>query len=184
MSERAQSPWRAARRTVSPYAERADERDTRVDRFLLAAGAGLKRPFSGALGRAAAVAALVTLPFLLWNPTAFLFSVVTSQGGVPFRPDALSFPAWLGGAHEQRWSLLSVGALAGAILFASWRSARTPAGFAGALALLYFGFFSFGGHAFANHYYFILGLICIAAAAAKLEPEPSVPPEHDSVLTS
>ena len=59
MSERAQSPWRAARRTVSPYAERADERDTRVDRFLLAAGAGLKRPFSGALGRAAAVAALV-----------------------------------------------------------------------------------------------------------------------------
>ncbi|OGA51911.1 MAG: hypothetical protein A3G24_27895 [Betaproteobacteria bacterium RIFCSPLOWO2_12_FULL_62_13] len=59
MSDTAKLPWRAVRRAAAPYAERADERETRMDRFLLAAGAGLKRPFSRALSRAAEVAALV-----------------------------------------------------------------------------------------------------------------------------
>ena len=125
--------------------------------------------------KSAVAATVVTLPFLLWGPTGFLFSTVTSQGGVPFRPDALSFPAWLGGAHEQRWSALSVGALVAALVIAGWRAPRTPAGFAAALALLYFGFFSFGGHAFCNHYYFILGLLCIAAAAASPRGSVSYP---------
>jgi preprotein translocase subunit SecA len=59
MSETANLPWREMRRATAPYAERADGRDTRLDRFLLAAGAGLRRPFSRALRRAAEVAALV-----------------------------------------------------------------------------------------------------------------------------
>ena len=59
MSDTANLPWHSVRRAVAPYGERADERETRMDRFLLAAGAGLKRPFSRALRRAAAVAALV-----------------------------------------------------------------------------------------------------------------------------
>jgi preprotein translocase subunit SecA len=58
MSDQVNCPWRAVRRTVSPYAERADDHESRFDRFLLAAGAGLKRPFSRALRRAAEVAAL------------------------------------------------------------------------------------------------------------------------------
>ena len=59
MSDTARLPWRAVHRATAPYGERADERETRMDRFLLAAGAGLKRPFSRALTRAAAVAVLV-----------------------------------------------------------------------------------------------------------------------------
>jgi len=59
MSDTAKLPWRAVHRATAPYGERADERETRMDRFLLAAGAGLKRPFSRALRQAAEVAALV-----------------------------------------------------------------------------------------------------------------------------
>ena len=59
MSERALAPWRFVPRMTGPYGERADQRETRVDRFLLAAGAGLKRPFSGAQRRARTVAELV-----------------------------------------------------------------------------------------------------------------------------
>jgi preprotein translocase subunit SecA len=58
MSEAAAAPWRAAPRASAPFAERADLRETRFDRFLLAAGAGLCRPFSPALRQAAQVVAL------------------------------------------------------------------------------------------------------------------------------
>ncbi len=61
MSERAQASWRFVPRSAAPYGERADERETRVDRFLLAAAAGLQRPFSQALRRAGAVAAQVEI---------------------------------------------------------------------------------------------------------------------------
>jgi preprotein translocase subunit SecA len=58
MSERAELRSGLPRRGVAPYAERAEERETSLDRFLLAAGAGLKRPLSGALRRAGIVADL------------------------------------------------------------------------------------------------------------------------------
>ncbi|MEQ1908609.1 MAG: hypothetical protein ABMA15_07285, partial [Vicinamibacterales bacterium] len=45
-------------------------------------------------GVAAAVAAAVTVPFLVWDPAAFLKSVVTLQFRQPFRTDSLSFLAW------------------------------------------------------------------------------------------
>jgi preprotein translocase subunit SecA len=59
MSEALANPWRDVRRAVGPYGERADLRDSRLDRFLASAGAGLARPFSRALRDAAHVAALV-----------------------------------------------------------------------------------------------------------------------------
>lgn len=59
MSDAEKFPWRMVPRAAAPYRERADERETRLDRFLLAAGADLKRPFSRALIRAAEVATLV-----------------------------------------------------------------------------------------------------------------------------
>ena len=58
MSERATPRADLPRRSVAPYAERAEERETSLDRFLLAAGAGLKRPFSRTLRRAGSVADL------------------------------------------------------------------------------------------------------------------------------
>src|SRR5690606_16266634 len=51
--------WRDVEMASGPYPERPDNRETRADRFLLAACAGLKRPFSRALARAAHVARLV-----------------------------------------------------------------------------------------------------------------------------
>jgi hypothetical protein len=132
------------------------------------------RTFARNALKAAAVATAVTLPFLLWNPQRFMFSVAGGAGS-PFRPDALSFPAWLNVAHDQKWSLLSLGAIGVALLVAVARTSRTPSGFAAALALLYFGFFAFGGHAFCNHYYFILGLLSLAAATADTSPDSTAP---------
>jgi hypothetical protein len=42
---------------------------------------------------------------------------------------------------------------------------RTAAGFAGAVALTYLGFFAFNKQAFCNYYYFVLGALCSAVAA-------------------
>jgi preprotein translocase subunit SecA len=58
MSEAVLAPWRRVPRAAAPYAERADVRDTRIDRFLLATASGLTRPFSRALREGARVAAL------------------------------------------------------------------------------------------------------------------------------
>ncbi|HSW18004.1 MAG TPA: hypothetical protein VLJ86_12315, partial [Ramlibacter sp.] len=56
MSDCAIRSARAQRRSEAPYAERADARETAVDRFLHASAAGLRRPFSRSLARARAVA--------------------------------------------------------------------------------------------------------------------------------
>ncbi|HSW19729.1 MAG TPA: prepilin peptidase [Ramlibacter sp.] len=56
MSDCAIRSARAQRRAEAPYAERADARETAVDRFLHASAAGLRRPFSRSLARARAVA--------------------------------------------------------------------------------------------------------------------------------
>jgi preprotein translocase subunit SecA len=47
--------WRAAERGPAPYPERADPRETAMDRRLLAAAAWLRRPFPSALRRARAL---------------------------------------------------------------------------------------------------------------------------------
>jgi len=56
MSESAELFWRTLPRAAAPYAQRADARDTRLERALLAAGARLARPFRGGRRRAARVA--------------------------------------------------------------------------------------------------------------------------------
>jgi hypothetical protein len=141
------------------------------------------RAFAQKALKAAAIGAGVTLPFFLWNPKAFFFSVGGAHGDTPFRPDALTFPAWLWTAadQQQRWS--SVGTIALSIAFglAAWRTARTPSGFAAAMAIVFFGFFSFGGHAFCNHYYSILGLLALAAATAtNVQAETNVEAERST----
>ena len=57
MSDAAQLYWREIERAATPYAQRADEREPRIDRVLLDAGARLRRPFALGLRRATAVAA-------------------------------------------------------------------------------------------------------------------------------
>lgn len=119
----------------------------------------------------AAVPALgVTLPFLVWNPCAFLDSVYFTARNIPFRPDSLSLIAWTakeGAPTLPSWS--SFAAMAVALGLGLVRGARSPAGFAGGAALVIFCFFLFSRHAFCNHYFLVIGALFLAAAAMRPE---------------
>ena len=132
----------------------------------------LRRPLPdrNELGRWAlkvlAAGAAVSLPLALWDISAFTKDVVTLQFHQPFRVDALTYPANAvrdGGSPWPSWvAFIAAGLAVGVSLL---RAPRTPAGFAGAVALTYFGFFSLSKQAFCNYYYFVLGALCCAVAA-------------------
>ena len=126
------------------------------------------------LWRAAAVALVVSLPLALGAPRDFVWSVVTLQIYQPLREDALSYVAWLArsGMPAPTWLAFAMVLLAAAL--ALWRAARTPAGFAAGVALAFLAFFAFNKQAFCNYYFFVLGALCCALAAAP--PEPSAAP--------
>jgi hypothetical protein len=134
----------------------------------------LPRPWSwprvrGFAIRTAAVALAVSLPLVLWDVPAFARSAVTVHLRAPFRPEALSYLAWIahsgGGRYSRAFPLLAA-TLAGAL--ALWRAPRTPSGFAAAAALVYLAFFAFSRRAACNYYYFVLGALCLAVAAGRL----------------
>nr|MDQ2658860.1 hypothetical protein [Verrucomicrobiota bacterium] len=115
------------------------------------------------------VGAAITLPFLLWNPTAFIRAVVLFQMFQPFRPDAISYPALiyaLNGHHDPSiW--ISFAALFAALLLALWRCPRTPAGYAAGVTFVNLTFFIFNKQAFPNYYYFVVVTACWALAATE-----------------
>jgi hypothetical protein len=109
---------------------------------------------------------VLTLPFFLWNPAAFWRSVVTLQFHQPFRPDSLSGLSWWASrGHEPPPALISFLVAAAASIAALWRLPRTPAGFAMAIAMTFFGFFAFNKQAFANYYFFVVGALYATVAA-------------------
>lgn len=133
------------------------------------------------LAKAALVAAIVTLPFALWDFPAFWKSTVTVQQIAPFRWDSLSFIVWWGrNGHGEQVKLPNYAALPStvasmiALLIALRRCARTPAGFAASLALVSLAFFAFNKQAFANYYFFVIGAICCAIAASAGAAEESL----------
>jgi hypothetical protein len=119
------------------------------------------------------VAAAVTLPFLLWDPRPFMESVVTLQLYQPFRPDSLSYLAWVAirGGPVLSGALAFVAA-AVALVLALWLTARTPAGVAAGVALVYYAFFAFNKQAFANYYLFVVGALACAISTARVGEEP------------
>lgn len=121
--------------------------------------------------KAGATAAVLTLPAFLWNPAAFLRSVVMFQALQPFRPDALSY---LAATAEHGRPLLpqwvNFGAAAVAIALGAWRAPRSPAGFALTAAVAFLLFFAFAKQAFCNYYFLIVGMLCCALATA-VRPE-------------
>jgi hypothetical protein len=119
------------------------------------------------LVKAAIVAAIVTLPLILWNPAAFWKSAITLQIHQPYRPDSLSFLAWYAKDELKTPALQAVAfvVLAAAIVLTLWRCPHTPAGFAAAVALSYLLFFAFNKQAFANYYFFVIGALCCAISA-------------------
>ena len=122
--------------------------------------------------RAMTVALAVSVPFIVWNVSAFIRDVVTVHIHQPFRQDALSYLAWLArdGGVPPPTALAFAAALAGVAL-GLWRAARSPAGFAATVALVYLGFFAFNKQAFCNYYFFVLGALCCAIAASGSKPQ-------------
>ena len=134
--------------------------------FLLPLGFAL--PSAGrrkALLAAAAVAALLLVPFALWDPPGFLRGLVRMQLWQPFRDDALSLAALAAHLRPGDYSALSlVGVALAAALFAfTLRAgldlplAATAAAAAWLLTLL------LNKQAFCNYYWLAAGLLCAAA---------------------
>lgn len=117
--------------------------------------------------------AAVTLPLVLWNVKEFWHDVVALQLYQPFRTDALSYLAAYAQSHGGEKLPTSLAFVAGSVGVALglWRQPRTPAGFAATTALAMLGFFAFNKQAFCNYYAFVIGALCVAAAAvAEREP--------------
>jgi hypothetical protein len=131
-------------------------------RFTATLGAR-RRPFL--LGLVAAASA-ATLPFVLWDPRAFMDNVVLLQTREPFRSDSLSYLSWAARAGWGMGSLAwSVVAACVALLAGVLRTPNTPAGLAASLALSWLMMFAFGSKAFCNYYFFVVGALCCAVAA-------------------
>jgi hypothetical protein len=118
---------------------------------------------------AVGAAAAVTLPFLLWSPKPFVQSVVLLQAREPFRQDSLSYFTWV---FRQGWpppsSLWTMIAMLAALTIVALRRAGTTASsFSAALAFTTLTTFAFGKKAFCNYYFFVIGALCCAIAAAE-----------------
>ena len=140
---------------------------------LLHAGPAPWRKAGRTLLQAAAVAAVVTLPFVVAGPAAFVRDVVMFQLYQPFRGDSLSYLAeWAhltGRVPPSSWpGLLAVPVVVALCL---WRAPRGPAGFAAAVALTSLVLFAFSKQAFVNYYYFVIGALCCALAATPPQAE-------------
>jgi hypothetical protein len=125
--------------------------------------------------KAGAVAVAVTLPFVLWDFNAFMRSAVTLQLKQPLREDALSFLIWFYW-HVDKEAVKGMGwvAFAGAGVFTAlsiWLWPRNGGGFAAAVAMVFFAFFSLNRQAFCNYYFLVIAAMCCAIAAMD-QPEP------------
>jgi hypothetical protein len=125
---------------------------------------------------AVALAALITLPFFLWNPSAFWKSVVLAQFAQPFRTEALSLPAWW--VVEKKLPEFDVlpGMLAGtlaAMVAVLARGRRGPAAFVTGSALVYAVFIALSKQSFCNYWWFVLGTMCCGIAASVVPEAPS-----------
>jgi uncharacterized membrane protein len=121
---------------------------------------------------AVGVAAVITVPFFLWDPSGFLRAVLIWQTKQPFRADALSYVAATvenGQPVLPLWLNLAVVPLAWVV--AAWRAPRTPAGLGMASALLFLLFVAFAKQAFCNYYFLVLGCLCCALAVLAPDKE-------------
>jgi hypothetical protein len=114
--------------------------------------------------KSGAVAAAITLPFVLWGPKDFARSVLDIRE--VFRTDSLSLIAHLhntGMATLSKWT--GIAAIIPVIVLGWWRVPRTPGGFALLAGATHFTLYIFSTHAFCNEYYNVVGALCCAVAA-------------------
>jgi len=135
---------------------------------LLHAGPGVWWKTGRTLLQAALVAAVVTVPFVIAGPAAFVDDVVKLQIVQPFRPDSLSYLAeWAYLTGRTPWMWLAFIVTPVVVVLCLAYAPRNVAGFAGAVALSTMVFFAFNKQAFVNYYFFVAGALCCALAAAE-----------------
>lgn len=117
-----------------------------------------------------AVAAAVTLPFVLWDVGAFSWSTLGSIAGQVFRPDTLTFLAVLPGDWGPRLSVVGSLVLLPAAALVAWRAPRTPSGFAASFGFMLIAFFAFSRQGGGNYYFAAIGALCCAVAASDWQP--------------
>jgi hypothetical protein len=111
------------------------------------------------------LAAVVTVPFVLWDPGAFAWSTLGSLASQVFRPDSITFLTLLPGEWGPRLSFLGF-AFLGVGLVLVWRRAPGGAsGFAASLGFLLLVFFAFSRQGSANYHFAVIGALCCAVAA-------------------
>jgi hypothetical protein len=127
------------------------------------------RGYGMVLLKAFAVAAVVTLPLILWDPHAFLRAAVTLQLKQPLREDALSYLLWwywhIDKEQARAMTWLPFVGVTVIIPLCLWLWPRNAGAFAGAVAITYFAFFALNRQAFCNYYFLIIGAVCCAIAA-------------------
>jgi hypothetical protein len=120
---------------------------------------------------ALAVAAAVTLPFILWDWRGAYRSLIEFQLVQPFRQDALSYPAlfasW-GWPRPTMWLPFPLALLT--IWAVHRRGATTMSGFFAGSALVYMVFFAMSKQAFCNYYFLAAGLLSLAVCTAEVRP--------------
>ena len=117
-----------------------------------------------------AVAAAVTLPFVLWDIGAFSWSTLGSIAGQVFRPDTLTYLAVLPGDWGPRLSVVGSLVLLPAAALVAWRAPRTPSGFAASFGFMLIAFFAFSRQGGGNYYFAAIGALCCAVAASQWQP--------------
>jgi hypothetical protein len=114
------------------------------------------------------------LPLFVWGPHDFVKGVLLFQLRQPFRPDAMSIPAFVAsvGGGRAPGVLALAGALAAGAF--SWKrvskdapASRLPL----ATAFVYMAFFLCAKQAFCNYYYMI-GVLVLGAVALLAPAEP------------
>jgi hypothetical protein len=115
--------------------------------------------------KAAVTATAITLPFALWDISSFVRSAITFHFQQPFRPDSLSYSAWIAGqgvTPPGTWfGFVGIAPVVAVVL---WRAKRAAPGFASAVALILLVFFALSKQAFMNYYYLVIGALCCATA--------------------
>lgn len=113
------------------------------------------------------VAAVITVPFFLWDPDAFIWSTVGSLAVQVFRPDSLTYLAALPADVGPRLSFLGAAFILLLTPLIIRRAPRTPAGYAAAIGLVLIVFFAFSRQGSTNYYITVVGALCAAIAAGE-----------------
>ncbi len=135
--------------------------------WILIDGLQTPRRIAGFLAKSIAVLIAIYLPFFLWNPDAFVASLILMQTKVAMRTDLISYAAY---AARRGWFVLPMWVpflyLPIGLYIGLKKAPRTAAGFAAASAIVMIPFFALSKQGAPNYYFFGMGILCCILAFA------------------